>query len=139
MIDDANEAAEALAASSLAAELKRHGFSSSSMRQSAKRLTTLRTRIELAKARLTTALADLHKEGEHFAKRWSKYCNLVRGLTSDVALRNEHGVSTPGRRKTSSLHRGPRLAKTTGQTLPTNDVRPPSATGPARTGTDGGE
>ena len=99
----------------------------------------LRTRIELARARLATALAELHKEGESFAKRWSKYCNLVRGLTSDDALRNEHGVSTPGRRKTSSLHRGPRLAKTTAQTLPTNDVRASPASGVGRTGTDGGE
>ena len=137
MIDDANKAAQALLDSALADELKRQRFTAARMRQAAKRLTHLRTRVELMKAHWASALADLHNAADTFAKQWSRYCNLVRGLTSDVALRNEHGVSTPGRRKTSSLHRGPRLAKTSAQTRATNDVAMPAPTSGSGTGTDG--
>lgn len=137
MIDDANEAAEILANSALAAELKRHRFTAATMRQYAKRLTMLRTRAQIAKGKWISANAALEAEAQAFAKWWSKYCNLVRGLTADVALRNEHGVSTPGLRKTSSLHRGPRLVKTSANTNAKNDASSTPIAPETDTGTDG--
>jgi hypothetical protein len=139
MIDRANQAAEALTDSELADELGRHRFTAASMRRDARRLTSLHTRVQSAKGRLTSALAALRGARRTFGKRWSTYCNFVRGLTANEALRNEHGVSTPGRRKTSSLQRRPRLAKTHADTHATNDVQSPSSGKDDGTGTDGRE
>jgi hypothetical protein len=137
MIDDANKTAEALSDSELADELKRHRFTAASMRKAARRLTMLHTRADVAKGHWVSALAALQAEAHVFAQLWSKFSNLVRGLTPDPALRNELGVSSPGRRKTSSLHRGPRLAKTNAKIDATNDVRSPSSPVDVGTGTEG--
>ncbi len=111
MIDASLKAAEAIRDSKLAPELKRHGFTPASMRQQANTLAELHTRVQMAKDDLASAIAALQTEAKDFAQRWSTYSNLVRGLTSDVALRNEHGVGTPGRRKGPAVHRAPRIAK----------------------------
>ncbi len=111
MISDANKASEAMTASAFAKKLASAGFTPASMAKEAKALQDLRTQIDMAKAQLSVASAALDAKAQQFAQTWSTYCNFVRALIPDVALRAQHGVKSPGVLKGPAFRRGPRKPK----------------------------
>jgi hypothetical protein len=108
MVSDALKAADALGSSPVASKLKPHGYTPASMTTDARELTELHIRVLAAKAALVQASAALSARGGEFAQKWASFSNLVRGLTSDEALRNALGVQSPGTRKGPLFRRGPR-------------------------------
>lgn len=82
---------------STGAALKANGFTSATMAKEAKELSDLRTQVQAAKSALVQASAALGARSEEFATLWASYSNLVRALTTDVALRRKHGAEEPRR------------------------------------------
>ncbi len=105
MISDALAPAERLGSSSLAKDLEAQGMTPASMTAAAEKLQELRTRADVAKSAFAEAIAELAKVTKEFVTMWASYSNLIRGLTTDVALRAAHGGSTPGRTKRPRFHR----------------------------------
>ncbi len=109
MISDALKAEETLGTSPLAPKLKAHGITPALMATAARELTELHTQLSIARAALAQASAALAERAAEFAQQWSSYSNLVRGMTTDEALRFAHGVASPGVNKGPRFHRAPRV------------------------------
>jgi hypothetical protein len=112
MVSEALKVSEVLGSSPLAPQLGAHGFTPASMANEAKELTQLRTQYLVAKAALAKASGALADRAETFAQFWAAYSNIVRGLTTDEALRKQHGVATLGKQKGPRFHRPPKTAST---------------------------
>ncbi len=119
LVDHALKAAATIAASPIAKQLAANGFTAATMAQAASDLTDLRSKADAARSaahQATAALAAREKEIEQMV---SSFCNLVRALTTDTAVRKALGVSSPGIAKGPRFRRGPRKkAATTAPATP---------------------
>jgi hypothetical protein len=106
MISNLLQAAESMRDSPLASDLKLHGLDPATMAEHAERLCDLRTRATLAREAAVEATQHLGECAREIATTYARYCNLVRGLTTDPGLRRVHGVKSPGIRKGPSFRRG---------------------------------
>jgi hypothetical protein len=111
MVTAALVASDALGSSPLASKLKPHGYTPASMATEAEELSQLHVQVQAAKAALAQASAALSARAEEFAQKWASFSSLVRGMTSDEALRGALGVKTPSVRKSPFFRRGPRKPK----------------------------
>ena len=126
MIADARKAAEMLGSVALAKKIAAHGFTPASMGAQAKKLSELHTQVQIAKDALARAVADLASAAREFATMWATYSNLVRALTTDVALRQSLGVNSLGFSKKPRFHRASRSAPATPpEPQPTNGAGVP--------------
>ncbi len=99
MVPSASLAEAAMRTSPLAAKLKVNGFTPAIMAKEAAELTALHTNVQVAKAAMLQASAELAARSEAFTQIWAMYSSLVRAFTRDTALRRKHGVTSPGVRK----------------------------------------
>ncbi len=127
MITDARKAAEMLETVPFAAQIEAHGMTPASMTAQAEKLSQAHTQVQLAKDALRRAVADLANAAKEFAAMWATYSNVVRALTTDVALRQSLGVkSLGGSSKKPRRHRASRTAPATPpEPQPTNGTAVP--------------